>query len=216
MAEDFFFRCFAYQRNNPALDNTFIWGYNALENRTEAREYAYTTCTINLFRYIKMINYIFIAIILLLLTSTFFGVYVWKKRNFVKELYVEPLASALLFAIAFVFSVGIIIAYLISQQTSALHWSGLFAILIADLVSMGAYAITATDCVYLNDNVLIRKNIFCTKKIVVNRKTQIIHTMDRIMVKSEETAIVIGLRYMIGHTSNLIYTINLIIKDDIN
>lgn len=163
-----------------------------------------------------MINYILIAIILLLLTSTFLGVYVWKKRNFVKEIYVEPLASALLFAIAFVFSVGIIIAYLISQQTSALHWSGLFAILIADLVSMGAYAITATDCVYLNDNVLIRKNIFCTKKIVVNRKTQIIHTMDRIMVKSEETAIVIGLRYMIGHTNNLIYKINFIIKDDIN
>ncbi|MBQ9125512.1 MAG: hypothetical protein IJY13_02510 [Clostridia bacterium] len=160
-----------------------------------------------------MINYILIAIILLLLTFSFFGVYAWKKRNFVKELYVDPLASAVLFAIAFVFSVGIIIAYLISQQTSALHWSGLFAILIADLVSMGAYAITATDCVYLNDNVLIRKNIFCTKKIVVNRKTQIIHTMLRIIVKDEKTAIVIGLRRYMGRIILLKYRIEQIIND---
>ena len=160
-----------------------------------------------------MINYIFIAIILLLLTSSFFGVYVWKKRNFVKELYVEPLAFALLFAIAFVFSAGIILVYLISQQTSALHWSGLFAILITDLVLMGAYVITATDCVYLNDNVLIRKNIFCTKKIVVDRKTQIIHTMDRIIVKDEKTAIIIGLRRYMGRMDLLIYRIEQIIND---
>lgn len=159
-----------------------------------------------------MINNILIAIILLLLTSTFFGVYVWKKRNFVKELYVEPLASAVLFAIAFVFSGGIIIVYLISQQTSALHWSGLFVILINDLVLMGAYVITATDCVYLNDNKLIRKNIFYTKKIVVNRKTQIIYKMDRIIVKSEETVIVIGLRRLKGRTDLLIYKIEQIIN----
>ena len=44
-AEEFFFRCFAYQRNTPALDKTIIWSYNALGNRTEAREYAYTTAT---------------------------------------------------------------------------------------------------------------------------------------------------------------------------
>lgn len=160
-----------------------------------------------------MINYIFIAIILLLLTSTFLCVHVWKKRNFVKELYVDPLASAVLFAIAFVFSVGIIIAYLISQQTSAPHWSGLFVILITDLVLMGAYVITATDCVYLNDNVLIRKNIFCTKKIVVNRKTQIIHTMLRIIVKDEKTAIIIGLRRYMGRMDLLIYRIEQIIND---
>ena len=160
-----------------------------------------------------MINYIFIAIILLLLTSTFFGVYVWKKRNFVKELYVEPLASAIFFAIAFVFSVGIIIAYLISQQTSAFHWSDFFAILIEDLVLMGVYAITATDCVYLNDNVLIKKNIFCTKKIVVDRKTQIIHTMDRIIVKDEKTAIIIGLKGYMGRVIHLKYRIEQIIND---
>ena len=160
-----------------------------------------------------MINYILIAIILLLLTSTFFWVYVWKKRNFVKELYVDPLASAVLFAIAFVFSVGIIIAYLISQQTSAIHWSGLFVILITDLVLMGAYAITATDCVYLNDNVLIKKNIFCTKKIVIDRKTQIIHTMDRIIVKDEKTAIIIGLRRYMGRIILLKCRIEQIIND---
>ena len=160
-----------------------------------------------------MINNTLIAIILLLLTSTFLVVYVWKKRNFVKELYVDPLASAILFAIAFVSSVGIIIAYLISQQTSAIHWSGLFAILITDLVLMGAYVITATDCVYLNDNVLIRKNIFYTKKIVVNRKTQIIYKMDRIIVKAEETAIIIGLRRYMGRMDLLIYRIEQIIND---
>ncbi|MBQ8772337.1 MAG: RHS repeat-associated core domain-containing protein [Clostridia bacterium] len=33
------------RENNPALDKTIIWSYNALGNRTEAREYAYTTAT---------------------------------------------------------------------------------------------------------------------------------------------------------------------------
>ncbi|MBQ8872423.1 MAG: RHS repeat-associated core domain-containing protein [Clostridia bacterium] len=33
------------RENNPALDKTIIWSYNALGNRTEVREYAYTTAT---------------------------------------------------------------------------------------------------------------------------------------------------------------------------
>ena len=33
------------RENNPALDKTFIWSYNALGNRTEVREYAYTEAT---------------------------------------------------------------------------------------------------------------------------------------------------------------------------
>ena len=33
------------RENNPTLDKTIIWSYNALGNRTEAREYAYTTAT---------------------------------------------------------------------------------------------------------------------------------------------------------------------------
>ena len=45
-AEEFFFRCFAYQRNTPAIDNTFIWGYNALGNTPQVKEYAYTEATI--------------------------------------------------------------------------------------------------------------------------------------------------------------------------
>lgn len=160
-----------------------------------------------------MISNILIAIILLLLTSTFLCVNVWKKRNFVKELYVEPFVSAAYFAIAFVFSVGIIIAYLIYQQTSTLHWSGLFLVLVSDLPLMGAYAITATTCVYLDGNTLVKKSIFYTKRILIDKNTKIVEKIDRRIIQSEKNTISIEAKGLTGKMNTLIYRIKQIIGD---
>ena len=158
-----------------------------------------------------MISNILIAIILLLLTSTFLFVNVWKKRNFVKELYVEP------FVRIFCDIVRVFRGYYNCLFCFSTNFNsplvGFILVLVSDLPLMGAYAITATTCVYLDGNTLVKKSIFYTKRILIDKNTKIVEKIDRRIIQSEKNTISIEAKDLTGKMNTLIYRIKQIIGD---
>lgn len=57
------------------------------------------------------------------------------------------------------------------------NWLSLLIVILWELSSLFVFCIKATSCVYLKDEMLIKKNIFYCKKISVNKNTKIMNAM---------------------------------------
>ena len=82
-----------------------------------------------------------------------------------------------------------------------------------DLCLLFIFSIVATTCIYLKDNMVIKKNIFGTKKIMLNKETKIIEKSDKRIIKSKNKSISISSRYLSGSIRRFIYDVKIIMSE---
>lgn len=156
-----------------------------------------------------------ILIILIFLTIVLFvlKVKVWKKRYFVKELYVSEGASIAICVVTIVNTIGLLIINYTLEKDSPYSWLFLTIVLISDLMMLLVFSIVATTCIYLKDNTLIKKNIIYSKQILLNKETKIIEKFDKIIIKYRKKSIAINFRYLTGNINNLMNNVKTIINE---
>ncbi len=156
---------------------------------------------------------IFLTVLLLFsIISSFIVVKVWKKKKFVKTLYVEENVSNFFYILNALMMIGMLIKYYISKPES--HILMLFAILFfANSILLFLYLFTATYCIYLNDNKVVKSNLFHTKQILIDDKTKIIEKFNVRIIKSNKKSIRIYYRYVDGSVNNFMYEVRKIIDE---
>lgn len=153
-----------------------------------------------------MLDKILIILIFLIIVLFFLKVKAWKKRYFVKEIYISEGASI-------VYTIGILIIYCISTKESPYSWLCLTIVLISDLITLIVFSILATTCIFLKDNILIKKNIIYSKQILLNKETKIIEKFDKTVIKYRKKTIAINYRYLTGNINNLMNNVKTIINE---
>lgn len=159
-----------------------------------------------------MLNIILIVATYSLLALTFFIVTIWKKKNFVKEVYIEQRASIVFYAITVAITIGLTIAYFLTAKGNLDGWKYWVTALAVDIVLLVPYAHISTACIYLEDNVLVKRNIFFKKQIKLDRESIYKETGYRRIVQSQNKKISIWLRYDKGNLFTLIGKIKEIIN----
>lgn len=160
-----------------------------------------------------MLDDILIVLILLSIVLSFFIVKIWKKKYFVKELYIDEGVSVVLYVITIAITIGLLTAYCILSKGVVNSWLYLAILLILDWLLLFAYCICATTCIYLKDKTLIKKDIINSKQILLNKEIKIIEKIDRRIIKSSEKSISISARYLTGSINSLMYNVKIIINE---
>lgn len=160
-----------------------------------------------------MLDKILIILIFLIIVLFFLKVKAWKKRYFVKEIYISEGASSVFFVITIVYTIGILIIYCISTKESPYSWLCLTIVLISDLITLIVFSILATTCIFLKDNILIKKNIIYSKQILLNKETKIIEKFDKTVIKYRKKTIAINFRYLTVNINNLMNNVKTIINE---
>ena len=158
-----------------------------------------------------MMELIFITTNILFCILSFLSVIIWKKKNFVKELYIEKGASIVFYFIAIAAALLPLIFYLI--QSYEYPWNAKCALLLLITVMLLMFMYDSTNCIYLQENMLYHKNIFRSKQILIDDQTRIIEkrSADKIIIESGKSSISIPLRGLTGDLNTLVYKIKTII-----
>ena len=156
-----------------------------------------------------MLDGILTVIILLLITLSSLIVKMWRKNNFVKELYIDK--SGILLGITIAVTTLLLTAHFSIPQESLYDWSYLLIVLLFDLLFLFLFCMSATTCIYLRDERLIQKNIFYSKEIAINKETKIIEKIDRKIIRSNGISISISSRSLSGNINDLMNKIRMII-----
>ena len=159
-----------------------------------------------------MLDNFLIVLILFSIVLSFFIVKGWKKKYFVKELYISKGVSIALYVITIAITIGLLTIYCISSKELPYSWLYLLIVLMLDLLLAFVFCIIATTCIYLKDEVLTKKNIVITKNILINKETKIIEKIDKKIVKYKEKSISISSRYLTGSINTLINNLKIIIN----
>lgn len=156
---------------------------------------------------------IFLTVLLLFsIISSFIVVKVWRKKKFVKTLYIEENVSNFCYILNAIAIIGMLIKYYISkQENNILMLFGL--LLFINFVMLFGYLFAATYCIYLNGNKVVKSNLFHTKQILTDHKTKIIEKFDVRIIKSNKKSIRIYYRYIDGSVNNFIYEVRKIIDE---
>ena len=136
-----------------------------------------------------------------------------EEKNFVKELYIDEKVSVVLYVITIAITIGLLTVYFILSKGEPYSWLPLVILLVEDWILLFVMCITATTCVYLEDKTLIKKNIFFSKKILLNKETKIIEKTFKRIIKSGGKSISISSRYLSGGIRTFIHKIKIIINE---
>lgn len=101
-----------------------------------------------------MVDNILLIIIILLIPFNFVVVEIWKK-NLIKELYISGTISIVLFVINHTITIGLIVIYFVASRGFQ-YW----IVLSFNLFMLLIYSLVATTCIFLQEDNLIKKNIF--------------------------------------------------------
>ena len=159
-----------------------------------------------------MLDNILILLILISIVLSFFIVKIWKRKYFVKELYVGEGVSVALYVITIAITIGLLTIYCISSKGLSYSWLYLLIVLLFDLVLLFVYCFVATTCIYLIDKTLIKKNIINSKQILLNKEIKIIEKIDKRIIKSREKSISISSRYLTGNIKKFMNNVKIIIN----
>ena len=148
-----------------------------------------------------------VPISFLLFVMAFF----WKKKHFVKGLYVD---NTIAFICVYIFMVILTVApYLFHfrYQNSVFIYALLSTSLNFCVLLMGISSLTT--CVYLKNTILIYTNMFVEKKIDLKGKDVVFkEKVDKKIVISKHFRITISARYLSGDINYLCYQIKNIIN----
>lgn len=159
-----------------------------------------------------MLDNFLITIILFSMLLSFLTSWIWKKRHFVKELYISKWVSIVIYVIAMAITIALLTIYFVSSRDLPYSWLYLLIVLLFDWIMLFAFCITFTTCVYLKNKMLYKKNIFITKQILLNEETEIIEKIDMSIIKLNNKSISISARYLTGNIRHLISKIKTIIN----
>ena len=159
-----------------------------------------------------MLGNILIVLILLSIILSFFIVNIWKKKYFVRELYIGEGVSVVLYVITIAITIVLLTIYCISSKGVAYSWLYLMLVLMLDWMLLFVFCIVATTCIYLKDNTLIKKNIVNSKQLLLNKEIKIIEKFDKRIIKSSEKSISISSRYLTGNIKKLMNNVKIIIN----
>lgn len=159
-----------------------------------------------------MLDNILIIMILFSLLITLVVSCLWKKRHFVKELYIGSGVSIVIYAITVTIIIGLLSIYFATSKGLQYSWLYLLIVLLFDWLLLFIFLIDYTTCVYIKDVMLYKKNIFITKKIPLNKEIIIIEKIDRTIIKNNNKTISISSRYLTGNIRIFIHKIKMIIS----
>ena len=159
-----------------------------------------------------MLDNFLITIILFSMLLSFLTSWIWKKRHFVKELYISKWVSIVIYVIAMAITIALLTIYFVSSRDFPYSWLYLLIVLLFDWIMLFAFCITFTTCVYLKNKMLYKKNIFNTIQILLNEETEIIEKIDMSIIKLNNKSISISARYLTGNIRHLISKIKTIIN----
>ena len=157
-----------------------------------------------------LLFFLIVLISFILLVKAFF----WKNQHFIKGLYVD---QAVYLVCVYIFIVLLeVVPYLILLRNQNL--ASIYALVCAtmDFFLLLIFVSQITTCVYLEDTVLVYKNLFVKKKIDLKGKNVIIkEKTDKKIVISKHCKITIDIRSLSGDINYLYYQIKSIINHDI-
>jgi hypothetical protein len=156
-----------------------------------------------------MLDNILIIVILFTIILSFSIVRIWRKKYFVKEIYISEGATIASSIITIAVTIELLTIYFVTSRVLPYSWLYLLIVLLVDLILLLVYSIDATTCIYLNNEILIYKNIFFSKEVLIDKNTKIIEKIDRRIIKSKKNSISISSRYLTGNINSII---NMIIK----
>lgn len=159
-----------------------------------------------------MLDNILIIVISFSILLSFLIAIVWKKKHFVKELYIGNGVSIVIYIITIAISIGLLTIYFATSRGLQYSWLYLLILLIFDWILLFVFCVMYTTCVYLKDGKLYKKNIFISKHIVLNRETKIIEKIDKTIIKSKNESISISSRYLTGSIRNLMNKVKKLIN----
>ena len=159
-----------------------------------------------------MLDNILIVLILFSIVLSFFIVKVWKKKYFVKELYISEGVSIALYVIIIASTIGLLTIYFILPKGLSYSELYLLIVLMFDWILLSVVFIVATTCIYLKDKTLIKKNIINSKHILLKKETNIIEKIDKRIIKSGKKSISISSRYLTGNIKKIMYNVKMIIN----
>lgn len=133
--------------------------------------------------------------------------FLWKKKYFVKELYVD---KPIIFLCIYIFIVAVEVLFYLAVlrgQESVYIYALVSAVL--DFLLLLMFIPQITTCVYLKNNVLVYKNIFIKKEIDLTDKDIIVKkkTFKTIIIHGR-VRITINIRQLVGRVNSLLYEIN--------
>jgi len=160
-----------------------------------------------------MLDNILIIVILSSIILSFFIVKIWRKNNFVKELYIDEGVSNVFYIITIASTIGLLIIHFVTTKGLPYSWLYLLIVLSLDLLYLFVFCLSATTCIYLKDNILIQKNIFCARKILISQDIKIIEKTDKTIIVSRKNSISISSRCLNGSINNLIYKIKIMTSE---
>ncbi len=149
-----------------------------------------------------------IAVSVILFTAAFS----WKKKHFVKELYVDK-SITFLFVYVFILLIEIV-PYLIFFRHQ--HFVYIYALLAAsmDLALLFLCISSITTCVYLENTSLIYQNLFVKKEIDLTGDDVILkEKTDRKVILSKRCRITVSVKHLSGNINWLFYQIQAIVND---
>jgi len=125
-------------------------------------------------------------------------VLIWKKKHFVKQLYIERAVSIIGYLFSYLFSVSLVIICFSVGKDSLYSWICLLIILVFDIIMMFVYVLTSTTCIYVEGDILYSKNLFKNKQIKIDKEVIVTEEIDKRIVKSKDCDISINSRYLSG------------------
>ena len=91
-----------------------------------------------------MLYNILVIIILFSIMLCFFVVKIWKKRNYVKEIYIDEGVSIIFYVMAIISTITLLIIYFMYSKELTHIYKLLLIILLMDFVLLFAFCFTAT------------------------------------------------------------------------
>ena len=154
---------------------------------------------------------IVLMLIIIFFVSSFCAVRIWKKTNFVKMVYVEEGVSIILYIIPAFFTGLMLILYFLKSDSVYNSWVLWTVLLLFDIIMLLVFCFNATNCIYLEKNVLYQKNLFQTKHIKLTNNISIVEKIDRVIVRCDKANISINFRHLAGDTIAVLSGIKAII-----
>lgn len=145
-----------------------------------------------------MIDIVLILMIIFSFISSFCAVRNWKKTHFVKMIYVEESVSIICYTIAAFFTGFMLMLSFFELSEVSNSWILWSILLFSNIIMLLVFCFNATNCIYLEKNVLYQKNLFLTKRIVLTNNISVIEKIDRLIVRSDKTTVSINVRYLTG------------------
>lgn len=117
--------------------------------------------------------YFLFAFTLLLLIASVVAVYKWKKKHYGKGLYLRVLNAIVPYILATLCTIYYDIMWFCKARDNPESTIVLWFVLAIELVLLYVYIDSSTSCIYLEDGILYKRNLFWCRSLQIDKETEI-------------------------------------------